>query len=607
MRKILSPELCRSALLIAVISTIVWIAMAIAVSSAGASRGLVVVDSPLQGVDSQQVWVKTFAAGPAASPTACAPAWHAVTHPDAGNLTGLAAISANDVYAVGSGGILHWDGAQWSLVHTGNYSAVAALTSTDVWVWGSDDVAVGPKHWDGTTWTRFPSPISNYNAHIYAITMGASNRAWATGEFPFNGTYNLPIYYWDGTSWINTLCCLSGQPQPSPLTPQGGGCEPYSLNTGAMATGPDNVWMVGTTGSSYPCSTASPTLVHCVDGTCQPSSGIEANQSMSKAGPSDLWSVGTLISNTSQIARYTSDGAWSAISSPNIAALLGVSGSSPTDVWAVGAGGFLHYNGAQWSSYPTSPAGLGATAVASISVQDAWAITGATILHYDPAQFTDVPADNTFYANVRCLYCRGIVSGYACGGNNPQTGNPEPCDSNSNPYFRYNNPITRGQITKLVSNAAGYTDDPGTQQFQDIAPGSPFYTYVNRLIIHAVMGGYACGGAGEPCVGPGNLPYFRPGANALRGQLCKIASNAAGFSENHTEVGFQDVPASSPFYQYIQRLVSRSVLGGYACGGAGEACVAPGNLPYFRPGTLVSRGQSARIAGNALIPNCQTP
>jgi len=39
-----------------------------------------------------------------------------------------------------------------------------------------------------------------------------------------------------------------------------------------------------------------------------------------------------------------------------------------------------------------------------------------------------------------------------------------------------------------------------------------------------VMGGYACGGEGEPC-GPGNLPYFRPNANATRGQVAKINSN----------------------------------------------------------------------------------
>ncbi len=50
--------------------------------------------------------------------------------------------------------------------------------------------------------------------------------------------------------------------------------------------------------------------------------------------------------------------------------------------------------------------------------------------------FTDVPPDNTFYTHVRCLACRGIISGYADG------------------TFRPNNPVTRGQLAKMVSNAA---------------------------------------------------------------------------------------------------------------------------------------------------------
>ena len=38
------------------------------------------------------------------------------------------------------------------------------------------------------------------------------------------------------------------------------------------------------------------------------------------------------------------------------------------------------------------------------------------------------------------------------------------------PYFRPSNSATRGQISKIVSNAAGFGDPPGAQMFEDVPP-----------------------------------------------------------------------------------------------------------------------------------------
>jgi len=92
--------------------------------------------------------------------------------------------------------------------------------------------------------------------------------------------------------------------------------------------------------------------------------------------------------------------------------------------------------------------------------------------------------------------------------------------------------------------------------------------WVNRLARHGILTGYPCGGPGEPC-GPDNLPYFRPNNHATRGQIAKIISNAAGYSEQHTEQSFADVPTNSTFYIYIERLYSRGIVGGYPCGHRG--------------------------------------
>ncbi len=119
------------------------------------------------------------------------------------------------------------------------------------------------------------------------------------------------------------------------------------------------------------------------------------------------------------------------------------------------------------------------------------------------------------------------------------------------------------------------------------------------------MSGYSCGGPGEPCIN--NMPYFRPFANATRGQTSKIVSNAAGYSEIPTDQTFEDVPPTHTFYREIQRLASRNIMSGYECGRPGEPYNLPENRPYFRPQNNVTRGQSAKIVANTFYPNCQTP
>ncbi len=214
--------------------------------------------------------------------------------------------------------------------------------------------------------------------------------------------------------------------------------------------------------------------------------------------------------------------------------------------------------------------------------------------------FNDVPVGSTFYDFIRCLACRGIVGGYPCGGPG------EPCPGT---YYRPNNNVTRGQVSKIVSESAGFTDPiPSTQQtFEDVAPGSTFQLWVERLVGRNVIGGYPCGGPFEPCVAPANRPYFRPNNNVTRGQLSKIVSGAAGWTETPTAQTFEDVVPGSTFYVYAERVASHGVVGGYPCGGAGEPCVAPANRGYFRPANNATRGQLSKIAAAAFFPNCQTP
>jgi hypothetical protein len=202
--------------------------------------------------------------------------------------------------------------------------------------------------------------------------------------------------------------------------------------------------------------------------------------------------------------------------------------------------------------------------------------------------FSDVPLGSTFYPYIRCLACLGIVNGYPDG------------------TFKPNNNVTRGQLSKIVSNSAGFNDNQTTQMFQDVPVGSTFFAYIGRLASRGYINGYACGGPGEPCQ-PGNLPYFRPNNPATRGQISKIVSNAAGFNDPPSGQQFQDVPAGSTFYDYIYRLATRDVMQGYQCGGHGEPCIPPGFLPYFRPNNNATRGQTSKIVSNTFFPGCNPP
>jgi glucose/arabinose dehydrogenase len=222
-------------------------------------------------------------------------------------------------------------------------------------------------------------------------------------------------------------------------------------------------------------------------------------------------------------------------------------------------------------------------------------------------QFADVLLDSTFYPFIHCLACKGYLGGYACGGVG------EPCNPANDPYFRPQNNILRGQIAKIVSNAAGLRNDvPADRQtFEDVPPNSTFWLFVERLAIYGMMDGYACGRPGEPCVEPDNRPYFRPNNNATRGPIAKIVSNAAGFNENIPAGtrSFEDVVEGSTFHIYVERLLLNrpGVMSGYPCGGMGEPCLPPTNRPYFRPGSTATRGQVSKIVSNTFFPACLVP
>jgi hypothetical protein len=312
---------------------------------------------------------------------------------------------------------------------------------------------------------------------------------------------------------------------------------------------------------------------------------------------------------------------WTSVSGPDLGGVTKISAPGANDVWAVGSTGIAHWNGTAWARVATPPGTL--AAVSADAANDAWLVgTGyagdSLVAHWSagpgctptptpvitppacPATWADVPAGSVFAAPVTALACRGIVSGYACGGVNPLTGQPEPCDGSTSPYFRPNNSVSRGQAAKIIALSAGLTGRTNRQTFADVPPTNAFFAPVEALVAAGLANGYRCGTSGEPCDDQ-NRPYYRPTTLITRGQLAKLIGGAAGYSTVPPGQLFADVPPTNGFYGWVQQVGSRGIISGYACGGPGEPCDSA-NRPYYRPATTASRGQTAKIDKGVFFP-----
>jgi len=143
-------------------------------------------------------------------------AWTVTTGPSTWN--GVFGTAANDVWAVGGGGsIAHFDGTSWTntMLPSGNdLEAVWARTPSDVYAVGKTSGSGGTiAHWDGSAWTEMATA-----QHMYSVFGNAANVVYAGGV---NGAYML----WNGSSWT------------TPVTI--GGSDTLR---GLWGTGPDDVY-----------------------------------------------------------------------------------------------------------------------------------------------------------------------------------------------------------------------------------------------------------------------------------------------------------------------------------------------------------------------------
>jgi hypothetical protein len=187
--------------------------------------------------------------------------WSVVRSPNPGTNSGenvlnsVTAVAANNVWAVGYYAsatnpyqtlIEHWNGKIWSVVASPNVpdthdylTSVQAVSANDIWAVGSSFTldSVGQtlvEHWNGKQWSIISSPnTSGTLSGLSGVAVVSSTNVWAVGySFTGNGTGPTVIEHWNGKKW-------SIVPSPSPAA----GFN--SLSSVTRIPGTTSLWAVG--------------------------------------------------------------------------------------------------------------------------------------------------------------------------------------------------------------------------------------------------------------------------------------------------------------------------------------------------------------------------
>jgi len=224
------------------------------------------------------------------------------------------------------------------------------------------------------------------NSGLNATAEIASNDVWAVGSFLNSTTNQIQPFaeHFDGTKWS-----LVTTPTPSNGTGQ-------LIAVAAVAS--NDVWAVGPGSSTQP-------LIENWNGTSWnivSSPSIPAQgwlNSVTAISANNVWAVGFTAGHN--LIEHFDGKSWSIFSapSPRNSDLFGVSGDSPSDVWAVGTVGrsdsapeFLHFNGTAWSTVTGPVVGFGSflRSVVALAPNNAWAVGGNLIEHFDGTSWSVV-------------------------------------------------------------------------------------------------------------------------------------------------------------------------------------------------------------------------
>lgn len=262
------------------------------------------------------------------------------------SLQSLAVISPDDMWAVGGisvssnptgqslghAFIEHWNGSSWQVIDTpeskdSSLNSLVAISANDIWAVGSAGSSPLVEHWNGTQWGSIQLPSTLQVARLNGVAATSDHDIWAVGQTPDH----TPIaIHWDGQSWSATSL-------------------PATLNSGDFSfvqeISPHDIWVIGP--ELLPSqSSPQPTLAHW-DGQqwsrIENINGITVGSAFSGIaahGPNDVWVVGSTTDSkhvTRPLIEHWDGQHWQSVSLPGIS-YGGIDGVSITGgkVWIIG-------------------------------------------------------------------------------------------------------------------------------------------------------------------------------------------------------------------------------------------------------------------------------
>jgi hypothetical protein len=313
-----------------------------------------------------------------------------------GGFLGVAAASADSAWAVGcttSGEdgkcvkslIVHWNGTTWAKVPSPGLGtiyvirSVAAAPDGSAWAVGytgngSDTTAnTVILHWNGTAWTRVPSPDPGHGNYLTGVAATSADSAWAVGWYNSSIGVTAEILRWNGTTWTQT---------------PGLGAVIGDLE-GVTAVSADSAWAFGSGNDAR-------TLMLHWNGTTwtqvpSPSSGLQSDViTLAVASADSAWASSDTdfsSSSTEVMLLHWNGNVWQTVPNPSPADsyIYSMAAAPDGSAWAVGWTGngnatarslILHWNGTAWTRVPSPDPGpdgrlFGVTALSS---SDAWAV-----------------------------------------------------------------------------------------------------------------------------------------------------------------------------------------------------------------------------------------
>ena len=298
----------------------------------------------------------SLVAPPAAAGTSCTGSWTVLPLRSHHFPEGVAAITEDDAWLIahdfgpdeqGQAFAYHWDGSAWTRIPTPApgraeaLSAVDAIATDDVWMvgtWQTFPQHPYTVHWNGSHLTNVPVEAGRY-AELEAVDGVAADDVWAVGTHFADGKYRSVTVHWDGVEWAEV---------PTPQLDRA-----TSFLTDVVAITRHDVWAVGA--SKLPGELGRPMALHW-DG---------ASWSRTKAGPTGsfvtaaatprgrVWAIGS--DGHGQLAERWNGSAWKVMPTPDAGrgtSIKSVSAVAGDELWGAGAAGYraslFRWDGTTW-------------------------------------------------------------------------------------------------------------------------------------------------------------------------------------------------------------------------------------------------------------------